>query len=174
MKCQNAQRQLAEFMDKTLSPAEMKSVGQHLAACAECAEQRRKLEILRALLALKRYERPDPIYLNGMRDEFHRRLAAQRSTRRAARWVWFDTVGIQHWWERTRRIFRRHPLLALRYGIASAATVGVLMLSTLALIFVLNWRGTTMQADGDETASTSPTYMLERMPSATSGDSIPF
>lgn len=174
MKCQNAQRQLSEFMDNALTPAEMKSVGQHLATCAACAEERRRLELLRGLLALKRHERPDPIYLNGMRDEFHRRLHAQRSARRAARWVFFDTVGIQHWWERTRRIFRSHPLLALRYGIASTVAVGIVMISGVAMIVALNWRAATLEPAGNDSAANSPTYMLERMPSAASGDSIPF
>ncbi|GEM_PF-3174225 len=172
MKCQNAQKQLSEWLDNALKPAEMKSVGQHLASCAACAEERRRLEALRSLLALKRHEGPDPIYLKGMRAEFHRRLNAQRSARRAARWVFFDTVGIQHWWERTRRVFRSHPLLALRYGLASAAVVALLV---NALIFaVISGRTHTSPSGADDPLAISPTYMLERMPSATSGDSIPF
>jgi anti-sigma factor RsiW len=173
MKCENVQRQLSAYSDNALSPAEARALERHLANCAACDAQRARLQALKALLALKRHERPDTIYLDGMREEFHRRLVAQRSARRAARWVFFDTVGLQHWWERTRRVFRSHPLLALRYGLASAAVVA-LMVNAMILMVVFKGRHSSALGPADDGTAISPTYMLERMPSATSADSIPF
>ena len=173
MKCQQAQRQLSEWVDKALSPAQMQAIEQHVADCHDCSEEMRRLQSLKQLLALKRHERPDSIYAKGMLDEFHRRLVAQRSARRAARWAIFDTVGLQHWWERTQRILKSHPLLALRYGLATAL-VAVLILNAAVLMLASRQHAPKTVGEQPEGIVASPTYMLERLPASAEGDSVPF
>lgn len=56
MNCAHARKLMIEFEDREI-PADLRS---HLDACAACRRQREQADVVRRLVALKRYERPSP------------------------------------------------------------------------------------------------------------------
>ncbi len=56
MKCECVRQLLVEFEDSAL-PAD---VSEHLARCSSCRQHSRQMDVVRRLLSLKQYERPDP------------------------------------------------------------------------------------------------------------------
>lgn len=74
MKCAKVCLQLAAFSSGEIGDSEGKKIQEHLAGCANCRESLRTTQQLRALLALKCYERPDEFFFRTYLVEFHRRL----------------------------------------------------------------------------------------------------
>ncbi len=74
MKCEKVCLHLAAFSVGEIGEGEEKKIQEHLAGCANCRESLRTTQQLRALLALKRYERPDEFFLRTYLAEFYRRL----------------------------------------------------------------------------------------------------
>ena len=70
MKCERVRELLVEFEDSTL-PAD---VSEHLARCSSCQQHSRQMDVVRRLMSLKKYERPDPGFEERSAVTIRRRL----------------------------------------------------------------------------------------------------
>jgi anti-sigma factor RsiW len=184
MKCKRTQRHLSDWIDNALSPAQAQAVEAHVASCPTCEAQRRQLVALKQLLALKRHEAPEPLFMRGMLDEFHRRLQAQESADRAVRWANWSNRYLVRGWERAGRVFASRPLLSLRYGLAAAVAAA---LALNVALFMFRAQKTTpsaatsapqgpvpVAASAPHANGNSPTYVLDRLPVEGENDSVWF
>jgi len=107
MNCQKAQRLFGDLARERLAPELAAEVRHHLTDCTDCRVLEQRAARLQRLLALKRYERPAPQYLDNFLTEFHRRLLAETQPR----------MG---WWQRIDGLLSTGHTLAWRHGFASA------------------------------------------------------
>jgi hypothetical protein len=117
MDCQKAQLLFDDLSENRLAPEAVVLVRQHLADCTDCRVLEQRAARLQRVLALKRYERPAPEYLDNFLSEFHSRLMVE--TQRPA------------WWERALgsidRLLVVGTMRVWRYGVASAMGVAVVV-----------------------------------------------
>jgi anti-sigma factor RsiW len=112
MNCRQAQSLLDELSRGRLDETTATAVRQHLDDCTDCRVTQQRIARLQRLLALKRYERPAPGYLEGFADEFHRRLAEELRPRPAL-------------WDRFIAGISLEPARGWRYGFAGALGVAM-------------------------------------------------
>jgi hypothetical protein len=117
MDCKKAQPLFDDLAQNRLDAETALHVSQHLADCTDCRVLAQRAARLQRLLALKRYERPAPGYLNNFLSEFHDRVMAE--TQRPA------------WWERALggidSLLVVGTMRVWRYGVASAMGVAVVV-----------------------------------------------
>jgi len=117
MDCKKAQPLFDDLAQNRLDPETALHVSKHLTDCTDCRVLAQRAARLQRLLALKRYERPAPGYLDNFLSEFHDRVMAE--TRRPA------------WWERALggidSLLVVGTMRVWRYGVASAMGVAVVV-----------------------------------------------
>jgi hypothetical protein len=117
MDCKKAQPLFDDLAQDRLDPETTTEVRQHLTDCTDCRVSAQRAARLQRVLALKRYERPSPRYMDNFLSEFHSRLAAE--------------LQREPWWERA--LGNLDNLLVVgtvrlwRYGMASAMGVAVVV-----------------------------------------------
>lgn len=77
IKCEKVRFHLATFSVGEVGRSEAEKIEEHLAGCANCRENLQVIQKLHALLVLKRYEKPDELFLRTYLTEFHRRLLSE-------------------------------------------------------------------------------------------------
>ena len=117
MDCKKAQPLFDDLSQDRLDSETALQVRQHLADCTDCRVLAQRAARLQRLLALKRYERPAPHYLDNFLSEFHSRLWAE--TQRAPWW--------EHALESIDSLLVVGTMRLWRYGIASAMGVAVVV-----------------------------------------------
>jgi hypothetical protein len=116
MNCKKAQRLFDDLSRERLAPELATAVRQHLTDCTDCRVLEQRGARLQRLLALKRYERPSPQYLENFLAEFHGRLLAETQPR-------------TRWWRRVDDFLSTGQMQVWRYGFASA--MGLVMAAGL-------------------------------------------
>jgi anti-sigma factor RsiW len=116
MNCKQAREFIPLLAAEGLEEAAARQVSEHAQTCPECAASLARSRKLHGLLALKRYEQPDELFLRNLVSEFHRRLDAEPARRTSL-------------WERVCAILdlEGRAAIALRASVALAAVVIVVV-----------------------------------------------
>lgn len=116
MNCHQAREFLPLLDAGSLDTQVTQQVSEHLQACPVCQVSLEKTRKLRAMLALKRYEQPDELFLRTFVADFHRRLDAAPAVS-------------EGWWARLRTTFELddRAVMALRASVALVAVLLVLV-----------------------------------------------
>jgi hypothetical protein len=117
MDCKKAQPLFDDLALNRLDSETATQVRQHLTDCTDCRVLAQRAARLQRLLALKRYERPAPEYLEDFLSKFHSRLMAE--TQRTPWW--------EHALENVDRLLVVGTMHVWRYGVASAMGVAVVV-----------------------------------------------
>ncbi len=111
MKCEKVREFFPGLAANHLEGSQLDTVRMHLNGCPDCEKSFEKTKSLKALLALKRHEKPDEFFFRTYTAEFHRRL-------------YNDLLQKQMFWNRLKEtLIEKTPAYFLMRGMKYAGVV---------------------------------------------------